>query len=204
MKFKLAKNSLFALLLRAPWWVSMLLVGLVVMASFALLPVAYVGYGAMGGFPFLVIAVVVAWRQWHAPNPARVSETLARVTTMPWRDFAAAVEQAYVAQGYAVKRLNGTAADFELEKAGQVTLLSCKRWKAASLGLEVLRELAVANGAPAALDGQAETTEQGPDHRVCISLGQVSDKARAFAQEQGITLMSAEALAVLLMPGKNR
>ena len=201
MKFKLAKNSLFAMLLRAPWWVSMLLVGLVVMASFALLPVAYVGYGAMGGFPFLVISVVVAWRQWHAPNPDRVSETLARVATMPWRDFAAAVESAYEAQGYAVKRLNGSAADFELEKAGQVTLLSCKRWKAASLGLEVLRELAAANGAPAA---QGEPSQEGPDHRVCISLGQVSDKARAFSQEQGITLMAAQALAVLLMPGKGR
>ena len=68
----------------------------------------------------------------------------------------------------------------------------------------MLRELAVAHGAPAALVGQAEPTEQGPDHRVCISLGQVSDKARAFAQEQGITLMSAQALAVLLMPGKGR
>ena len=204
MKFKLAKNSLFALLLRAPWWVSLLLVGLVVMASFALLPLAYVGYGAMGGFPFLVIAVVVAWRQWHAPNPDRVNETLARVTTMPWRDFADAVEQAYVAQGYGVKRLNGSAADFELEKAGQVTLLSCKRWKAASLGLEVLRELAAAHVTPGAQDEQTEPTEQGPDHRVCISLGQVSDKARAFAQEQGITLMSAQALAVLLMTVKGR
>lgn len=190
MKFKFAPNSLFAILLRAPWWMSFLLVVLVVLAASALLPPAYVGYGAMGGFPFLVIALVVAWRQWQAPNPARVRDTLARLAAMPWRDFAAALETAYLAQGYAVTRLQGSGADFALAKAGQVTLLSCKRWKAASLGLEALRELAAA---------RVETTEEGAKALVCISLGQVSDAAQAFAQAQGITLMAPEALGVLLM-----
>ena len=103
MKLKMSDRSLFAILLRSPWWVSFALVAAFVLASSALLPTPYIAYGVMGGFPFFVIGVMAAWRQWRAPSPADVADVLARVGAMSWPDFSTAVENAYQRQGYATE-----------------------------------------------------------------------------------------------------
>ena len=186
MKLKMSENSLFAILLRAPWWVSMVVVALFALAARALLPEPYVAFGMMGGFPFLVIGIIAAWRQWRAPSPARMAAALKAAGAMSWRDFSSAVEQAYVRQGYAVTRLDSTAADFSLSKGGRTILVSCKRWKAASHGSSALRDLAAAQEA------------QGAHQSTYISLRPVTDKARQFAREQGVHLLSENELAALL------
>jgi restriction system protein len=188
MKLKMAKNSLFAVLLRSPWWMSLALVGVFVMASIALLPPQYVGFGVMGGLPFLVIAVMAAWRQWHAPNPAKVAQALEMASAMSWKDFSKQVEQGFVRQGYVVTRLSGGAADFQLTKAERVTLVSCKRWKAASQGVDTLRDLAAAKDA------------QGAQYAMLISLGAITAQASRYAQAQGLFLMTEPELAQLLTP----
>lgn len=187
MKLKMSENSLFAVLLRSPWWISFLVVAAIALASGALLPAPYVAFGMMGGLPFLVIGVIAAWRQWRAPSAARVAEALARAGAMSWRDFSAAIEQALGRQGYAVTRLNSAAADFSLVKGGRVTLLSCKRWKAANQGIEPLRDLLAAKAA------------QEAHQCTYISLGPMTDNARRFAQEHGIHLMSDIELAQLVL-----
>ena len=192
MKLKMSKNSLFAILLRSPWWISMLVVLVFVLASGALLPKQYVPFGVMGSFPFLVIGLIAGWRQWHAPNPARVAEALERAGAMAWRDFASALEQAFIQQGHTVTRLNSPAADFSLSKAGRVTLVSCKRWKAATHGVESLRELVAAKDARQA------------DQCTYISLGAVSDNARRFAAEQSVALVSGDELGALILDEKKR
>ena len=125
MKLKMAKNSLFAVLLRSPWWYSVLIVLGMAIAARALLPEPYVVVGIVGTAPFWVIAAMSAWRQWKLPNPARVSDALARAGTMSWVDFSKTLEKAFVAQGYTVSRLSGPAADLQLDKNGAVTLVSC-------------------------------------------------------------------------------
>ena len=187
MKLKMSENSLFAVLLRSPWWISFLVVAAIALASRALLPEPYVAFGMTGGLPFLVIGVVAAWRQWRAPSAERVAEALASAGAMSWRDFSTVVEQAMGRQGYAVTRLNGAAADFSLLKDGRITLLSCKRWKAANQGIEPLRELLAAKAA------------QEAHQCIYISLGSMTDNARRFAQEQGIHLMSEIELARLVL-----
>ena len=190
MKLKMSKNSLFAILLRSPWWISMGVVLVFVLASGALLPKQYVPFGVMGSFPFLVIAVIAGWRQWHAPNPARVAQALERAGAMSWRDFANLLEEAFVRQGHTVTRLNTAAADFSLSKGARVTLVSCKRWKAATHGVESLRELVAAKDARQA------------DQCTYISLGAVSDNARRFATEQGVILMYGDELGQLIIDKK--
>jgi restriction system protein len=187
MKFKMAKNSLFAILLRSPWWISFGIVAVFTMASIALLPKAYVGFGVMGGLPFLVIGVMAARKQWRAPSSARVAEALAQVGALSWRDFSSQIEEIYTRQGYAVTRMNATAADFQIDKSGQTTLVSCKRWKAANHGVEVLRDLVAAK----------ET--QGAQHCSYLSLVPVSDTAQRFAAAQGVTLVSGDDLGRLLV-----
>jgi restriction system protein len=187
MKVKMAKNSLFAVLLRSPWWYSLLIVVGFAFAARALLPEPYVVVGMMGSFPFLVIGTMSAWRQWQLPNPKRVADALARAGNMPWADFAATLEKAFVAQGYAVTGLSGPAADLQLQKDGRVTLVSCKRWKAASHGVEALRALHQAKQA------------QGAQHASYISLVSVTDTARNFAQENSIVLVASSELGSLLV-----
>lgn len=186
MKLKMSKNSLFAILLRSPWWISMVLVAVFALASGALLPAPYVPFGVMGALPFFVIGIIAAWRQWHAPSPARVAEALGRAGAMSWREFASAIEQAFGRQGYAVTRLNSAAADFRLVKGERITVVSGKRWKAASHGVDALRDLVAAQEA------------QGAHQSIYISLGEVTDNARRFAQAQGIELISGNALAQLM------
>lgn len=187
MKLKMSENSLFAILLRSPWWISLLLVLVLALAARALLPAPYVVFGMMGGLPFLVIAAMAAWRQWRAPSSAQVAAALAKAGAMSWRDFSVLLEQGLVRQGYVVTRLSHVSADFSLLKGGRTTLLSCKRWKAANQGVEALRDLAAAR------------EKHGADQSIYISLSPMSDTARLYAREQGIHLMQEQELARLLL-----
>lgn len=188
MKFKMAEKSLFAVLLRSSWWISLSIAGVIALASKALLPSEYFLFGAMGGFPFVVIALITLWRQLNAPSTAHVEATLAQINAMPWREFSAALEQALVREGFEAKRLENAAADFELIKGGRTVLLSAKRWKAARLGLEVFQALEAARSAR---DASSCT---------CVTTGEVTDKARAFATAHQIRVIEGTELAQLLRP----
>ena len=87
MKLKMAEKSLFAILLRSPWWMSFCLVAVFALGSKALLPDQYVIYGVLGGFPFVLIGFIAAWQQLRAPSPARVALALEGAASMSWRDF---------------------------------------------------------------------------------------------------------------------
>lgn len=186
MKFKLNERSLFAVLLRAPWWVSLLIVLLFGLVARALLPPQHALVVLLGTFPFWVIAAIAAWRQWRAPRGAALEAALARAAAMNWRDFAAWVQASYARQGYTVTRVDGEAADFQLARQGQLSLLSCRRWKAASHGVEALRQL------------QAACDKQGA-RAVYLSLAPVSEAGARYAGETGMQLLHGPALAQLLV-----
>jgi restriction system protein len=186
MKLRMSDKSVFAILLRSPWWISIGLMLVIALAARALMPEAYVAVGVMGGFPFLVIGVIAAWRQWRAPNPAQVAEALKRAGAMSWRDFSETIQEAFARQGFAVTRLDLPAADFRLEKGGRTTLVSCKRWKAATQGIEPLRALV------------DFTTAQDATHCSFITLGSLSGNAQRFAGEHAVQLVSGDGLAQLL------
>ena len=186
MKLKMAPNSLFAVLLRSPWWISIAVVLAFVLAARALLPEQYRLFGIMGSLPFLVIGVVAAFKQFQAPSPAQVARTLQAAAAMSWRDFSGALEQGYARQGFNVSRVDGHAADLLLTKAGRRTLVAAKRWKASNHGVEPLRALGEARRA------------QDTSHCVYITLAEVGDKTRGFATANQIELLHGAALAQLL------
>lgn len=182
----MSDKSLFAVLLRSPWWLSLLIAVAAGLAARALLPAEQAPVAVLAPFPFLVVAAMAAWRQWRVPGAAQLDATLARAAAMGWRDFADWVQDAYVRQGYAVSRLEGGAADFRLERQGETCLVSCRRWKAASHGVEALRSL------------QAACQAQGAAQGVYLSLAPVSAAAGHHAQEAGLRLVHGPALALLL------
>lgn len=182
----MAENSLFAILLRSPWWISFAVVVVFVLASAALLPRQYVVFGWMGAMPFLVIGSIAGYRQMRAPSAREVEQTLQRAATMPWREFRDALEQAYRNQGYAVSRLDGPAADLQVIRGAQTTLVAAKRWKAGSHGIEPLRALDAARQA------------QDASHCLYVTLTEPNDNTLRFAKKNAIGLVNGSALAQLL------
>jgi restriction system protein len=148
MDWKLPENTLFSILMRSRWWVS-LLVALGIFAAVRLFLDA--GFAFFAALPFIVIAGVALWKQRGVPGGARLDAAIDTLRAMSWEEFARALEQGYQRQGYSVKRVNG-AADFELEKAGRLTLVAAKRWKATRAGVEPLKELVAAGEARGAAE----------------------------------------------------
>jgi hypothetical protein len=95
MRWKMAEQSLFAILLRSPWWISAAIAGLLATVAMALFREEWRWYGAFVALPFAVIAVVALSRQLRAPSARRVDATLQAVRAMHWNDFSAALEQGY-------------------------------------------------------------------------------------------------------------
>jgi restriction system protein len=182
----MAKNSLFAILLRSPWWISLALGLAIGLVAMALLPADLRVVGAVSGLPFLVIAAMAAWRQWQLPSAKRIDDTVQAVSVMAWPAFAALLEQAFQRDGYQVQRGRTPAVDFELERGGRRLLVSARRWKSAHTGLEALKPLQVARDA-----GEGA-------HALYIGLGTLTDTARVFAADHAITVWQAAELAQAL------
>lgn len=191
MKLKMSKNSLFAILLRSPWWVSMGVAGAIALVSLAALPKQYAVYGIISSWPFLLIGMIAAWKQARAPSAARVANTLEKICVMSWRDFSGIVEDAFRQDGYTVARLDSGDADIAISKAGKTALVSCKRWKAASAGIEPLREL------------HAAIERQEAHEGIYLTTGAVSDNAKRFATEKKIQVVQGADLARMLLAMRN-
>jgi restriction system protein len=75
----------------------------------------------------------------------------------------------------------------QLEKSGQLTLVSCKRWKAATLGVEALRDL------------KALQVSQDAAYSAYVSLSLPTGTALKFAKENAIQLICQDELASLCL-----
>ena len=183
MKLQMAKNSLFAMLLRSPWWISAVVALVVGLSSMALLPSQFKAVGALSGLPFVVIGVMAARRQWHLPSAARIAETQEALAVMAWPAFASLLEQSFRRDGYSVQHCKTPAVDFALERQGRQTLVCARRWKSARTGLEALRPL------------QAARADRDMPDALYIGLGSLTDTARVFATEHRIAVWHVAELA---------
>jgi restriction system protein len=186
VNFRMAENSLFAILLRSSWWISAAVAVTFVLIARALLPAEYFAVGVMGAAPFFIIAAIAARKQWQRPSPARIAATVEQVSAMPWPRFADAVEDALRRSGYVVQRAPDPEADFKVTKDGRVAVLACKRWKAARTGVEPLRAL------------QSARDRQDAHDALYVVTGEVSDKALAFAAANRVRIVGSADLTQLL------
>jgi restriction system protein len=189
LKLKMAENSLFAILLRSPWWASLGIAVALALLMRLLLPADYAVAGMLGSFPFVVIAAIAAWKQLRAPSASQLAQTLERLQAMNSREFADAIEAAFRAQGHEVTRLNQPGADLELMLRHRRTVVAFKRWKAASIGVEPLRELRAACERLQAAAG------------IYVHGGVPSDKALDYARQNQLRLMPVTELAQQLLAG---
>lgn len=182
----MSEKSLFAVLLRSPWWVSFAVAIAVGIAGFMLLPDRFKAVGALSGMPFVVIGSMAFWRQMRAPNPERIAATLQALSAMSSRDFLTALEAGYRAEGYVVSRMTADGADLAISKAGRTSLVNCKRWKAATHGVEPLRELGFA------------VTAKDAGQGIYVALNALSDTAQRYASKNSIRILSGAGLAQLM------
>ncbi len=191
MKWRMHENSLFAVLLRSPWWVSGAIAAAIGGGFSLLVREEWRVFAVFAALPFAAIAVMAAARQLRAPSGARVERTLDAVRAMSWSDFATALEEGFRRDGYAVSRIEGADADFEIAKDGRRAVVCGKRWKVARAGVEPLKALV---GAKDARDAH---------ECVYVLAGGLSDNARAFAAQKRIRLIAGPELAKLI-PGVGR
>jgi restriction system protein len=186
MKLRMAENSLFAILLRKPWWVSALIaLGVLAFARFGLPPTWFV-FVAPIALPFIVIAAITGRRALQAPSASRVAAVEDSVRAMGWPEFAAEIEQAWTRDGWTVSRDAGPGADFSASQGWRRAAIACKRWKVARTGIEPLRELSAARERLEAHEG------------VYVTVGEVSEQAVRFAAANRIRIVGGAELAKLL------
>lgn len=179
----MARDSLFSILSRAPWWASVAVAaGLFAVARWFLPEIIAAGLS----LPFVAIAGYAGWRQLRTPSAARVAVTLDKLRAMTWDEFNAAIADAYRRDGYGVTEITGGAADFEITRSGRVSLVGCRRWKVAQTGVGPLREL-----------HDAKKSRDAHDC-ICISAGEFSANAREFAEQETIQLVTGAALVALV------
>src|SRR5688572_17760792 len=181
-KMKLPENSLFAILLRSRWWVSLLVAAGIFAVARLFLPEAYAFLTVL---PFIVIGGVSLRRQLREPSGARVDAAIGALRAMTWEEFARALEQGYRRQGYVVKRVEG-AADFELERAGRLSLVAARRWKASNTGVEPLKELVAAAKAREAAEC------------VYVLAGEMTQNALGFAKKTKVNWVRGADLVKLV------
>ena len=186
MKFRMAENSLFAVLLRSRWWISLLIaIGFVGVVQ-ALLPTEYRLVGSMGAFPFFVIAGIAFWKQLGAPSEGEVQSLLDAASRMGWPEFEQKLRAGFARQGWQVLAGQG-GADMVLERGGQgPRLVSARRWKAARHGEDAVQ----------ALDRAMQAQEVS--HGVYVALRDLSPQAARLAKARHIEVLQGDALARLL------
>jgi len=178
----MAQETLFQLLLRQPWWVTLLV-------AFVLFWIAYAIFPPVAPFmalPFLALSVYIAYTQWRSGAFVDVEAGLATLRAMSWEVFSAAVSDAYRRAGFTVSPADGAGYDFKLEKDGRTTLLQCRRWKVNQVGAGPVREL-------------ADAVERADAYKgICLAAGEFSAPARKLAAGEPITLVSGPELVRLL------
>ena len=176
------KESLFHILLRQPWWVTLLVAFLV----FGVTRLVYPPVAPFMALPFLVLGGVIAFKQWRGAGPLDAPERLAALRAMDWDEFSTLVANAYRKRGYAVHPASAGGYDFRLTKEGRITLLQCRRWKVNQVGVGPLRELVKA------------VEREDASHGICIAAGEFSAPARVLTRTEPLTLVNGDELVKLL------
>ena len=187
MKLKMAENSLFAVLLRSPWWASLSVAVVLSLLSGTFMPEGYKLVGALATAPFVIISALAAQRQWREPSATQVEQRLTEAQALPWPAFAQRLREAFAHDGLApAEDAPPAGADLRLERHGAVTLVGARKWKAARTGIETLRAL------------QAAREAIDAEHAICIALAEPTDAARDYAREHRIRIVGRVELAKML------
>ncbi|MBK1724801.1 hypothetical protein CKO23_21760 [Thiocystis violacea] len=119
----------------------------------------------------------------------------ADLANLSWEDFEHLVGEAFRARGFAVRETRpgpDGGVDLELRKNNELHLVQCKRWRARSVGVEIVRELYGVMAARGAIGGYV------------VSSGSFSQEARQFAAGRNIELWDGKTLKAVILGVERR
>lgn len=183
MAFKMSENSLFAMLLRSPWWYSALIGVIVIAISVAIVGGQYALLGLFGALPFLGIAGYTGFKQLQQPSMKRIQQVQAEARQMSATQIANKIAESYEAIRFDVEKFKGNAADLELVRGNRKILLCAKRFKVGNTGIEPLKQMVAAGE-------HVEATSY-----LYVALGDISTAAKDYAAKNDIELIQAAKLA---------
>ena len=185
MAFKMAKGSVFSLLLRSAWWYSVLIGLFILTASLLFTDAKYLILSITGSMPFFGIAGFAAYKQLQQPSKKRVLQIIEQAKKMPAGEVAQKMAASYIKSGYQSVAFKGSGADLQLVRGSRQILLCSKRFKAANTGIEPLKLLVAAGEKTAAIG------------YLYVTLGEISASARRYAQDNNIELIQTDRFALL-------
>lgn len=183
MAFKMAENSLFAVLSRSAWWYSVLIGLCFIALSLIILSGKYLPLGIFSALPFFGIAAYSGYKQSQQPSRKRVIEVAEQARNMTAAQIAQKIADCYIEERYDSDAFKGNAADLILTRGNRTILLCSKRYKVGNTGIEPLKQLVAAGD-------KVEAT--GYLH---VALGEISAAAREYANNNNIELIQADRLA---------
>jgi len=183
MPIKISDRSLFALLLRSPWWYSALIGMTIIAVCLTLLSGQFAVLFTALSLPFFGIAGYAAYRQLQQPSQQRIIEIAQQARQMSAADISNKIAITYTDKRFDAEAFPGKAADLLLTRGNRTLLVCSKRFKAANTGIEPLKQL-VAAGEKADATGY-----------LYVTLGEFSNNALQYAREQEIELIRADRLA---------
>lgn len=140
------RSSIADDLVLLPWWVSVVLAGIVCFVLPAFLPptLAKVGLTGIITLVLLAFAAISALRAWKTGRMLERQTNIESLRAVQWKRFEDLLGEAYRRQGYRVEETLGGGADggvdLVLRKEGRTVLVQCKRHKS-PIGVTVVREL---------------------------------------------------------------
>jgi len=204
------RNESFSdILLKSPWWVSVVL-GIAAFAglrwglqawwgdnkTFLPLETAAANFAPVAAVLFGVMAGLSFWLGKRRRTLVDQQTSLESLRAVSWKDFEFLVAEAYRRQGYGVDFSLGKGADggvdLVLRKAGRVSLVQCKQWKVFSVGAPVIREMF------------AIMTAEQADEAIIVTSGRFTSEAESFAQGKPIRLVDGPRLLKLVEQVQDR
>jgi len=190
-------------LIGLPWWVSLVVAGVAYIGVRWLLPTfgssnqfirplaaALQPYVWWFTFPFLVTATLAAARSYSRRRLLDDQTGLEAFRALSWQDFEHLVGEAYLRRGYTVEEIGGSApdggVDLVLHNGSHKTVVQCKRWRTARVGVSPIRELYGVVVAEKAVRG------------IFVASGTFTPDAIAFARGKPLELVDGSALAKLV------
>lgn len=202
----MTRRSIATGLLALPWWVCMVMAGLIHVVATIGLPTLYFTnplFKVMAGavtalaplLSFLLIALGCALAVRRLMRTHDRTQLLARQTDigsvrrLSWSDFECLVGEVFRQQGYRVveNEIKGAdhGIDLRLARAGEMTLVQCKHWNSAAIGVPTVRELL------------GITVSEGAAHGILVCSGRFTRSAKVFATKNGIGLIDGDGLVAL-------
>jgi len=175
-----ASRSLFSILTEQPWWVSLLVTGLVYALGALFSPLV----GAAAALPFFGMTLYVLWLRLRRGPTLDAPALLQALRAASGEELRTMLAEAYAREGYEIG--DSAEGDLALTRQGYLTLVRYRRWRAQSTGAGAIDELA------------RTMRRRSADRGIYVTAGSINEGARQRADGADIGLVDGSDLVRLL------